>query len=149
MPQSVDRKLVFRCGETGFLLDLDKLVEICEKVVDNFDPGCSDPGKGIIGAFNFRQMQIPVVDPGHLLGFESSLNLQGKKVLVLKGAEGSWAVLVDQVVEIAPSDKFQACEIPTLLKSSTAKGYTQVSLCLGEPMVHFESERFYGAAPIT
>ncbi|SHI53395.1 CheW-like domain-containing protein [Malonomonas rubra DSM 5091] len=143
MPQSVARKLIFRVGETGFLLDLDRLVEICEQVAEKIDGNYVDAELGIIGALSFRQTQIPVIDPAITLGIETSCPLVDKRALVLKGSEGNWALLVDCVEEIVSIDKLDSCDIPPLLKPAIAAAYSQMSLFAGEPMVHFELDRFY------
>lgn len=148
MPRSVDRKLIFRLGGVGFLLDLDLLVEICEQLADGFNPTYSDLEQGIVGALQFRRTQVPVVDPALLLGIKSELRFSEKRALILKGTEGNWALLVDRVEEISSADRFVSCELPLLLKKSVSRGYTRVSLLAGEPMVHFETEYFYGHRPV-
>ena len=148
MPRSVDRKLIFRLGGIGFLLDIARLVEICEQLADNFNPTYSDLEQGIVGALQFRRTQVPVVDPALLLGVKSELRFSEKRALILKGAEGNWALLVDRVEEISSADRFVSCELPLLLKKSVSRGYTQVSLLAGEPMVHFEADYFYGPRSI-
>jgi len=148
MRRSVDRKLVFRLGGVGFLLDLDNLVEICEQLADDFNPTHSDLEQGIVGSLQFRRTQVPVVDPALILGLKSELRFSEKRALILKGAEGNWALLVDGVEGISSADKFVSCEIPQLLKKSVARCYTRVSLLAGEPMVHFETGCFYGQRPV-
>lgn len=147
MPRSVDRKLIFRLGGIGFLLDLDQLVEICEQLTADFNPTHSDLDQGIVGSLEFRRTQVPVVDPTFVLGIKSELRFSEKRALILKGTEGNWALLVDRVEEISSADRFVSCELPLLLKKTAARGYSRVSLLAGEPMVHFETESFYGHRP--
>jgi chemotaxis signal transduction protein len=142
------RKLVFRLGETGFLLDLDRVVEICEQLTEHFNPSQTDMGQGIVGSLHFRQTLIPVVDPALHLKTHSQLAITKKSALILKGTEGNWALLVDRVEEIVPKDKLQTCEIPLLLKSSIAGYYSQVCLLLDEPLICFEPEQYYGSTPV-
>lgn len=148
MAHAVARKLIFRLGETGFLLDLDRVVEICEQLTEHFNPSLTDMGQGIVGSLHFRQTQIPVVDPALHLKTHSQLPITMKSALVLKGTEGNWALLVDRVEEISPADKFVTCDIPPLLKSAIAGYYSQVSLLGNEPMIHFEPEQYYGSSPV-
>lgn len=149
MADAVARKLIFRLGETGFLLDLAWVVEICEQPVEHFDASRTDLEQGIVGAFYFRQTHIPVIDPALSLNIQSQLALKDKVVLILGGREGNWALLVDRVDEISPSTQFQACEIPPLLKKSIAGYYSQVSLLMNEPLICFEPEYYYGSPPAT
>lgn len=144
MVQAAARRLIFRLGEVGFILDIEEVVEICEQLVDIFNPSLSDVGTGIIGALNFRRTQIPVVDPALQLKTHSHLAITQKSALVLKGEDGNWALLVDRVEEILPADKFQPCEIPPLLKKMVRGYSSQISLLHGEPMIHFESGRCRG-----
>jgi len=144
MSHAVARNLIFRLGETGFLLDLEQVVEICEQLTENFNPSRTDMGQGIVGSLLFRQTQVPVVDPALHLRTHSQLAINQKSALVLKGPEGNWALLVDRVEGITPADKLQKCNIPPLLKSSIDGYYSKVSLLLNEPIVHFDSERYYG-----
>lgn len=148
MAQAVARKLIFHLGETRFLLDLDQVVEICEQLTESFNPGQTDMGQGIVGSLHFRQTQIPVVDPALHLRTHSQLAITKKSALVLKGAEGNWALLVDRVAEIVPTNKLQTCEIPPLLRNAIAGYYQQVSLLFNEPMIHFEPEQYYGSVSV-
>jgi chemotaxis signal transduction protein len=145
MAHAAARKLIFRLGETGFLIDLDQVVEICEQLAERFNPSQTDMGQGIVGALNFRQTQVPVVDPALHLKTHSHLAITEKSALILHGAEGNWALLVDCVEEIVPITKLTTCEIPPLLRSSIAGYYAHVSLLANEPMIHFEPERYYGS----
>lgn len=148
MANAVARKLIFRLGETGYLLELDRVVEICEQVTDRFNPSRTDMGQGIVGSLQFRQSHIPVVDPALRLNTYSQLAITQKSALVLSGAEGNWALLVDRVEEITPADKFQACEIPPLLRNAIGGYYSQISLLVDEPMIHFDPERYYGFSSV-
>lgn len=148
MAHAVARNLIFRLGETGFLLDLDRVVEIYEHLTEYFNSSQTDMGQGIVGSLHFRQTQIPVVDPALLLKTHSQLAITKKSALILGGAEGNWALLVDRVEGIAPADRFQVCGIPPLLKGSTGGCYSQISLLMDEPMIHFEPERFYGSSSV-
>ena len=147
MAHAVARKLIFRLGETGFLLDLDRVVEICEQLTEHFNPSQADMGQGIVGALSFRQTQVPVVDPALHLKTHSELAITEKKALILKGAEGNWALLVDRVEEIIPTDKLQPCIIPPLLKIAVDGYYSQISLLADEPMIHFDPEPYDGSPP--
>lgn len=148
MGNVVARKLIFRLGETGFLLDLDRVVEICEQLTEIFDPSRTDMEQGIVGSLCFRQTQIPVVDPALHLKTHSQLAINIKSALILKGAEGNWALLVDRVEEIIPAHKLKTCEIPPLLKSAIAGYYSRVSLLLNEPLIHFEPDQYYGSSQV-
>ena len=147
MAHAAARKLIFRLGETGFLLDLARVVEICEQLTDNFNPSQADLGQGIVGALLFRKTQVPVVDPALHLKTHSELAITEKSALILSGSEGNWALLVDRVEELVAEDKLQTCSIPPLLKIAVAGYYKQVSLLAGEPLIHFEPEPYYGASP--
>lgn len=143
-----DRKLIFRLGEIGFLLDLADVVEVVEQIADDLDPARSDIGRGIVSALRFRRTWIPVVDPALKLDILSPVKLRDKTVIVLHGSEGNWALLVDQINKLTAAESFQPCEIPFLLKIATMGFYSQIQLLHDEPMIVFESERFYGSASI-
>lgn len=148
MVHAASRKLIFRLGKTGFLLDLDWVVEICEQFAGQFDASRTDLDQGIVGSFYFRQTNIPVVDPCLHLNSQSELAITEKTALILRGGEGNWTLLVDRVEEILPATMFQSCEIPPLLKKSITGYYSEISLLMNEPMINFEPEQYYGAAPV-
>lgn len=146
---AADRMLIFRLGETGFLLDLVWVVEICETITEHFDSSRRDLEQGIVGALHFRQTHIPVVDPTLQLNIQSHHQLTEKTALVLKGGEGNWALLVDKVEEISSAAKLQPCEIPILLKNAVSDYYSRVKFLLNEPMICFEPEDYYGSPLVT
>lgn len=148
MAQTTARKLIFRLGETGFLLDLQLLVEVCDQLEGRFDSGYAVTAQGIVGALSFRQTQVPLVDPKLYFNMSTELSLTEKRALVLKGEEGNWALLVDRVDEILPVEKLIPCAIPLLLKNSVAGCYSRLSLVSGEPMVHFDPEQFNGSVSV-
>ena len=117
MVTAAGSKLIFYLGETGFLLDLGWVVEVCEQFTASFDGGLADLPRGIVGALGFRMSQIPVVDPALGLGIQSSVVLAEKVALVLRGEEGDWALLVDRIGEIVPAAKFSSCEIPPTIET--------------------------------
>lgn len=139
------KKLIFRLGETGFLLELGEVVEVVEQIAGALDSSRSDIGRGIISALRFRQTWIPVVDPASKLDICSEVKLQDKIAIVLHGSEGNWALLVDQVDELSAAENFQPCEIPFLLRVAAMGFYSQIKLLSNEPMVVFEPERYYGS----
>ena len=144
-----DRKLIFRLGGMGFLLDLSEVVEVVTQITDSLDPGRSDIGQGIVSALQFRQTWIPVVDPALKLDVFSPVKLRDKTAVILRGTEGNWALLVDQVDKLMAADNFQSCEIPSLLKVAAMGFYSQIQLLHNEPMIVFEPERYYGSAVVS
>lgn len=143
-----NRKLIFRLGEIGFLLDLADVVEIVDQIADALDPSRSDIGRGIVSALLFRQTWIPVVDPTLKLDIFSTVKLKEKTVVVLQSTEGNWALLVDRVNKLSAAEDFQPGEIPLLLKVATLGFYSQIKLLDNEPMIVFEPERYYGSVPL-
>jgi len=139
------RKLVFRLGRIGFLLELTDVVEVVDPIAKILDPGRSDISRGIISALQFRQTWIPAVDPALILDIPSATKLQEKIAVILRGSEGNWALLVDRIDELSVAENLQSCEIPFLLKVSAMGYYSQVKLLNQEPMVVFEPERYYGS----
>ncbi len=148
MAQTVARKLIFRLGEIGFILDLVWVVEICEQIAEDFDASRAALDQRIVGALCFRQTHIPVIDPSLKLDMQSQHAVSDKMALILKGDEGNWALLVDRIEEILPAGNFQQCQIPPLLKNAVAGHYSQVSLLLDEPFVHFEPQQYYGSSTV-
>ena len=145
MSVASQRKLIFRLGGIGFLLDLTEVVEVLDQITDALDPGRSDIGQGIVSALRFRQTWIPVVDPALKLDIFSTVKLRDKTVVVLRGHEGNWALLVDQVDRLSTAENFQPCEMPFLLKVATMGFYSQIQLLHSEPMIVFEPEHYYGS----
>ncbi len=144
-----NRKLIFRLGKIGFLLDLTDVVEVVDQIADALDPGRSDIGQGIISALQFRQTLIPVVDPVLKMDISSTVKLKDKIAVILRGSEGNWALLVDQVDELSAAENFQPCAIPFLLKVAAMGFYSQIQLLHNEPMIVFEPERYYGSAAVS
>ena len=138
------KKLIFHLGEIGFSLDLAAVVEILEQSGDAVDSSRSDLSLGIVGALEFRQTWIPVVDATLKLDIKSTQALSEKTALILKSPEGNWALLVDGVVEIGTLDEFSPCAIPPLLRRSAANHYTQLEMRKDELLVVFEPGQFYG-----
>ncbi|RLB73610.1 MAG: hypothetical protein DRH06_00840 [Deltaproteobacteria bacterium] len=143
-----NRKLIFRLGEIRFLLDLADVVEVVDQIADALDPSRSDIGQGIISALQFRHTWIPVVDPTLKLDIFSTVKLKEKIAVILRGTEGNWALLVDQVDELSGAENFQPCVIPFLLKVSAMGFYSQIRLLHNEPMIVFEPERYYGSTAV-
>lgn len=148
MAYAATRKLIFRLGRIGFVLDLGSVIEIYEQIDADLDLACSDLRVGIVGALNFRQTRIPVLDPTMHLAIKSEVAIPDKTALVLKSSEGNWALLVDQVEGVSPELDFKPCEIPPLLKVATSNYYSRIELLDGEPMIVFEPSQYYGSNPI-
>jgi chemotaxis signal transduction protein len=143
-----NRKLIFRLGGIGFLLELTDVVEVVDQIAKVLDPGRSDISQGIISALQFRQTWIPAVDPALILDISSTVKLQEKKAVILRGSEGNWALLVDRIDELSVAENLKPCELPFLLKVSAMGFYSQIKLLNQEPMIVFEPERYYGSAVV-
>ena len=149
MTAAGDRKLIFRLGGMGFLLNLSEVVEVVEQITNSLDPSRSDIGQGIVSALQFRQTWIPVIDPALKLDIFSPVKLKEKTAVILRGTEGNWALLVDQVDKLTAAENFQSCAIPFLLKVAAMGFYSQIQLLHNEPMIVFEPERYYGSAVVS
>ena len=145
MGNAAARRLVFRLGGVGFILDLSCVVEIRDQIVDLLDSTYRDLDAGIVGALDFRHTWIPAVDPSIRFDLRSVIPLSAKTALVLNSSEGNWALLVDQAEEISPANKFQPCEMPPIFRVAVSNYFSQIVLLENEPLVLFEPERFYGA----
>ncbi|SEA54839.1 CheW-like domain-containing protein [Desulfuromusa kysingii] len=145
---SCNRRLVFRLGRMGFLLELTDVVEVVDQIKNDIDPGRSDMRQGIVSALKFRKSWIPAVDPALILDISSTLRLQDKVAVILRGFEGNWALLVDQADELFAAESFKPCEIPFLLKTSATGFYSQIKLLNQEPVIVFEPERYYGSSAV-
>jgi len=146
MGSDVARNLIARIGGVGCLLDLSLVVEICEQIGERLDFSRSDLSHGIVGALEFRQTRIPAVDPTLRLELSSQIDEKEKTALVMKSSEGNWAMLVDRVEEICPSDRLVPCIMPPLLKFATREYYSKLELFQNEPMVVLDPEQFYGSS---
>lgn len=143
-----NRKLVFRLGSIGFVLELTDVVEVVDQIAKDIDPGRSDISQGIISALHFRHAWIPAVDPALILDVSSTIKLQNKVAVVLRGFEGNWALLVDRADELYAAEKFTSCEVPFLLKASATGFYSQIKLLNQEPVIVFEPEHYYGSSVV-
>jgi len=144
-----NKKLIFRLGGIGFFVDLAFVVEVVEPIADLLDPGRSDLGQGIVAALQFRQTWIPVVDPALKLGLNPQGKVKERAAIVLRGQEGNWAIVVDQVAELSSDDELTFCDIPFLLKVTAMGYYSEIFLLKSEPFVVFEPERYYGALAVS
>ena len=145
MLEQKSKKLIFRLGKIGFLLDLAAIVEIVEDVENSLDSSCSDVGRGIVSAMCFRSALIPVVDPSFKLEVSTTVKLSEKIAIVLHGTEGNWAILVDQIGDVVEVSKFKTCEFPFLFRASAAGYYSQIMLYNDDPYVVYEPEHSYSA----
>ena len=144
MVGTIGRVLVFTLAEIRFVLDLDHVVEVLEQLESRLDPGRSDLRHGIVAALDFRHTTIPAVDPTLKLGLVSATRYVDRVALVLRGSEGNWAVLVDQVEGLRSADTLERVSLPALLKAAPGYSGAQVMLADGVPLMVFEPERFYG-----
>ncbi|MFO7765564.1 MAG: chemotaxis protein CheW [Pelovirga sp.] len=144
MAGTIGRVLVFSLAEIRFVLDLDHLVEVLDQLELRLDSSRSDLRQGIVAALDFRHTAIPAVDPTLKLGLVSATRYVDRVALVLRGSEGNWAVLVDQIEGLMPADALVRATLPVLLKATPEYSDAQVMLADGVPLVVFEPERFYG-----
>lgn len=145
--KNTDKKLIFRLGEIRFFLDLGFVVEVVDSIEKRLDAGRSDIAKAIVSAFCFRQTWIPAVDPGLRFGLTSTVKIKDRIAVVLKGPEGNWAILVDQIEELSVADQLIYCEVPFLLKISALGRYSTLMLHNDQPCVGFDIEQFYDTVP--
>ncbi len=139
------RALIFRLGDISFLLALAQVVEVVEQTAEMLDAGRSDISRGIVSALWFRKTWIPVVDPALKLDIATDVEINDKTAIVLHSSEGNWALLVDDISELAVMDNFKSCSIPFLLKVSATGFYSRVKLLHDCPVVVFEPESYYGS----
>ncbi len=144
MASTTGKVLVFSLAEIRFVLDLDHVVEVLEQLEPRLDPSRSDLRQGIVAALDFRHTAIPAVDPTLKLGLVSATRYAEKVALVLRGSEGNWAVLIDQIEGLVPAAAMVRATLPALFKVTPEYSETQVMLADGVPLVVFEPERFYG-----
>lgn len=138
-----NKKLIFRLGGIGFFVDLFFVAEVVDPIAGLLDPRRSDIGQGIIAALQFRKTWIPLVDPALKLGLNPQEKVAERAAIVLRGPEGNWAIVVDQVAELSSDDELKLCDIPFLLKVTAMNFYTKIFLIKDEPFVVFEPERYY------
>ncbi len=139
------RSLIFRIGGIGFLLGLQNIIEVLGNVAGALDFSKSDLRNSIIAALDFRRTHIPVFDPVGALKISSDVKLKDKVALVLRGSEGNWALVVDEIEELTGHENQLSCTIPDLLRPSAEGCYRQIRLINDEPYVVFDPENFYGA----
>lgn len=136
--------LVFRLGGVGFLLAIESVVEIVDEIEDGLDPEGSDLRRGIVAALFFRRTWIPAVDPALKLGLACASKIKNRVAIVLRGEEGNWAILADQVRDLPVDAVLDWCEVPFLLKVSSCDYYSELVLLNHEPLVVFPPDRYYG-----
>ena len=148
MVGSSRRTLIFRLGDISFLLDLSQVVEVVEQTTKRLDPARSDISHGIVSALWFRKTWIPVVDPALRLNISTTVRMEDKTMIVLRGSEGNWAILVDRISDVSQVENFKPCGIPFLLRVSATGFYSQVKLFNNRPVVVFEPEKYYGSTVV-
>ncbi len=127
---------------------MDSVVEVIDQSDGRLDPNRSDISRGIVTALFFRNTWIPVVDPALRLDLTSAAKIQDRAIIVLRGPEGNWGLLVDEVVELSKQAELVSCEIPFLLRISAHDSYSELMLLHNEPVVVFEPELYYGSIPV-
>ena len=142
--ESRNRLLIFRLGGVGFVLSLGSVVEVIDQIVERLDFERSDSDHGIVAALHFRHTLIPVVDPTLRLGIVSPVLHADRKIIVLQGTEGNWALLADSIDELAVVQDLKDCLLPSWLSHKVKGLYSQVKLSGSEPLIVFEAEHFYG-----
>ena len=140
-----EKKLIFRLGEIGFVVDLTAVVEVIEDTSALLDFECSDIDCGIVSAMRYRQAMIPAIDPTLKLNILSPVRLSEKAAIVLRGAEGHWALLVDRVESLLEANRFNHCNLPLVLQGPAVGLYSQIKLFNNEPLIVLEPENYYGA----
>jgi chemotaxis signal transduction protein len=140
-----DRYLIFRLGENAFVLSLEAVVEVVDPVADKLVFARNDPASGIVAAFDFRCARIPVVDPAVCLNIASQGATDRKRLIVLQGTEGRWAILVDAITELVSAISLQPCAMTLLLQQVTGRLYNQLRLHKGEVLIVFDPENYYGS----
>lgn len=144
MVRAPGKMLIFTLAGIRFVLDLDYVVEVLEQLSGRLDARRSDLRQSIVGALDFRHTAIPLVDPTLMLGLVSAIDISARNALVLRGSEGNWAILVDQVAGLAPVDSFSRAIVPALLQVVPGFACAEVMLAEDVPLMVFEPERFYG-----
>lgn len=145
MAQIEQRSLIFYIGDVGFLLQCLHIVEIVGEAGGTFDFRRSDVRNHIVAALDFRNTYIPVLDPASMLKISSSCSLREKEIIILRGSEGNWALVVDEVDVLTDHEALLPCAVPDLLKPSSEGCYSSIRLINNRPYVVFEPENFYGA----
>jgi len=144
MTRAIGKMLIFTLADICFVLDLDHVVEVLDQMSGRLDAQRSDLRQGIVAALEFRNTTIPVIDPTLPFGLVSNVGLSQRSALVLRGSEGNWAILVDRVEGLMPTDAFSRARVPALLRATPGFADVEVLLVADAPLMVFEPERFYG-----
>ncbi|MCF6177993.1 MAG: chemotaxis protein CheW [Geopsychrobacter sp.] len=141
---AISRRLLFRIGIYGFCLSLDNLVEIREQVIGLIDYR-SQEARSVVGTFSFRQTKIPVLDLAPQLEL---LPLNSGNALILQGAEGDWALLVDHVDGFCAVSEMTDLQLPHLLQRTGWRCFDRVSLYCGKAYLCLNLAACHDGAPL-
>lgn len=141
---AISRRLLFRIGPHCFCLSLDNLVEIREQVIGLIDCRAQE-ARSVVGTFSFRQAMIPVLDLAPRLEL---LPLNSATALILQGAEGNWALLVDHVDGFCAVSEMTDLPVPHLLQRTGWRCFDRVSLYCGKPYLCLDLAACHDGAPL-
>ena len=139
-----EKKLVFRIAGVGFALSLEDLVEIREAGAGVLDRSAADPEVGLLGLIEYRDEAIHAINVRQKLGLPSPERFEAAYIVV-NGSDGAWAMPVDKVEGIFPTDEFSVYEVPLLLRVNSELPYQTLLMWQAEPLISFEPlemERF-------
>ena len=133
-------KLVFRLHGVGFSLPVEDLVEIREKDADRLDRSAADPGIHLLGTVAHRGDTILVRDLHSRMALPLPASHEPLPLLVLVGAAGPWAGLVEEVRGIFPAKEFLPRPVPFLLSRPKRQPFGWLDIWRDEPLVACSSE---------
>jgi chemotaxis signal transduction protein len=139
------RRLLFVLGGLGFCLDLHELVEICEDVEVLTEPHLQDLERAVCGGMLFRRTTIPVVDLRSRLGLVVDPEARPPgNALILRSAEGNWALLVEKIEGFQPLAGMQDLDLPPMLVAQGWRCFRQIALHKSRPFIKLDLQACYG-----
>lgn len=141
MAVTVGMKLVFRLGEVGFALAVDRLVAIREKAVDPFDPSSAEPGRFLLGTLDLHGEDIELKDLAGRLRLPPGQLANGQGLLIVSGERAPWSFAVDRIDGIYPDAEFEPREIGAFFLDPRNRLYERLLLWRQELLVLCDPER--------
>ncbi len=141
MAVTVGMKLVFRLGEVGFTLAVDRLIALREIEVDSFDPSSAGSGRFHLGTLNLRGEEIEVRDLAGRLRLPAGQLENGQGLLVVSGQGAPWSFPVDRIDGVYPDAEFELREIGAFFLDPRDRLYERLALWRRELLVPCDPER--------
>ena len=141
MTEISNKRLVFRIAGVGFAMSLEDLVEIREAGAGVLDRSAADPEVGLLGLLSYRDEAVHAINLRQRIGLPAPESFE-TAYIVVNGSDSVWALPVDKVEGIFPTEEFTTHEVPLLLRMNGTLPYQVLQVWRSEPLINFEPLAF-------